>query len=232
VPSHLRRSGTPSRLRTTFGACFVVRSAHRDARVHRLLQLVVGRRSLMDVSRRRAGLVAESAQTTGFATHGTVRAGLPPHEVGAAPRNRRARRWSSCCRRLSCVASLTDEWSTETQHNIALGNQVKSPASIAGKALPPSRQPDRSQPSAAASRSRCKMAKRVTQAKSDPTMLLLLAASGIVGLLVIRRYGVVPVLRTLNHALGIARVVRSAQPTRRRRARRVRPKVLGFSRSP
>jgi hypothetical protein len=76
------------------------------------------------------------------------------------------------------------------------------------------------------------MAKRVTQAKSDPTMLLLLAASGIVGLLVIRRYGVVPVLRTLNHALGIARVVRSAQPTRRRRARRVRPKVLGFSRSP
>jgi hypothetical protein len=76
------------------------------------------------------------------------------------------------------------------------------------------------------------MTKRLTQANSDPTALLLLAAIGIVGLLVVRRHGVVPVLRTLNQALGIARLVRSAQPARRRRARRVRPKVLGFSRIP
>ena len=78
------------------------------------------------------------------------------------------------------------------------------------------------------------MTKRVTQAKSDPTMLLLLAAIGLVGLFVTRRYGVVPVLRTVNQALGIARIVRSAhrsaaRPARRRPARRVRPKVLGFS---
>jgi hypothetical protein len=51
------------------------------------------------------------------------------------------------------------------------------------------------------------MTKRVTQAKSDPTMLVLLAAIGIVGLLVARRYGVAHVLRTANQALGIARVV-------------------------
>ena len=78
------------------------------------------------------------------------------------------------------------------------------------------------------------MAKRVTQAKSDPTLLLVLAAIGLVGLFVTRRYGVVPVLRTVNQALGIARVVRSAgrsaaRPARRRPARRVRPKVLAFS---
>jgi hypothetical protein len=78
------------------------------------------------------------------------------------------------------------------------------------------------------------MTKRVTQAKSDPTMLILLAAIGVVGLLVARRYGVAYVLRTVNHALGIARVVRTtrpsaARPTRRRPARRVRPKVMGFS---
>ena len=89
-----------------------------------------------DVSRRRADLAAGSAQTTGPAPCRTVRAGGPPREVGAARRPRKARRWSSCCRRLSCVASLTDEWSTETEHNIALGNQVKSRASIAGKAPP------------------------------------------------------------------------------------------------
>jgi hypothetical protein len=78
------------------------------------------------------------------------------------------------------------------------------------------------------------MTKRVTQAKSDPTMLVLLAAIGIVGLLVARRYGVAHVVRTVNQALGIARVVRTALPsaarlTRRRPARRVRPKVIGFS---
>ena len=78
------------------------------------------------------------------------------------------------------------------------------------------------------------MTKRVTQAKSDPTMLLVLAAIGLVGLFVTRRYGVVPVLRTVNQALGIARVVRSAgrsaaRPARRGPARRVRPKVLAFS---
>jgi hypothetical protein len=78
------------------------------------------------------------------------------------------------------------------------------------------------------------MTKRVTRAKSDPTMLLALAAIGLVGLFVARRYGLAPVLGTVNQALGIARVVRSAsrsaaRPTRRRPARRVRPKVLAFS---
>ena len=77
------------------------------------------------------------------------------------------------------------------------------------------------------------MTKRVTRATSDPTMLLVLAAIGLVGLFVTRRYGVVPVLRTVNQALGIARVVRrsrsAARPTRKRPARRVRPKVLAFS---
>jgi hypothetical protein len=65
-------------------------------------------------------------------------------------------------------------------------------------------------------------------------MLLLLAAIGVVGLLVARRYGVVNGLRTVNRALGIARVVRTGRPsaaqsTRKRPARRVRPKVLRFS---
>jgi hypothetical protein len=64
-------------------------------------------------------------------------------------------------------------------------------------------------------------------------MLVLLAAIGIVGLLVTRRYGVAHVLRTVNQALGIARVLRTARlsvarPTHRRRARKVRPKVMGF----
>ena len=89
-----------------------------------------------DVSRRRADLAAGSAQTTGAAPCRTVRPRAPQREVGAARHPRRARRWSSCCRRLSCVASLTDEWSTRTEHNIALGNQVESSASIAGKAPP------------------------------------------------------------------------------------------------
>jgi hypothetical protein len=53
----------------------------------------------------------------------------------------------------------------------------------------------------------------VTQAKSDPTMLVLLAAIGIVGLLVARRYGVAHVLRTVNQALGFARVVRTTRPS-------------------
>lgn len=79
------------------------------------------------------------------------------------------------------------------------------------------------------------MTKRVTQTTSDPTMLLLLAALGLVGLYVARRYGVVSVLGTVNRALGIARVVRSAgrspaRPARKGRARRVRPKVVAFSR--
>ena len=74
----------------------------------------------------------------------------------------------------------------------------------------------------------------MVKSKSDPTTLVVLAALGIVGLLVIRRYGVVPVLRTANQALGIARVVQSARrsaarPARRKPARKVRPKVLGFS---
>jgi hypothetical protein len=82
------------------------------------------------------------------------------------------------------------------------------------------------------------MTKRVTRATSDPTMLLVLAAIGLVGLFVTRRYGVVPVLRTVNQALGIARVVRSSRSaarathkgaTRKRPARRIRPKVLAFS---
>jgi hypothetical protein len=78
------------------------------------------------------------------------------------------------------------------------------------------------------------MTKRVTQARSDPTVLLVLAAIGLVGLFVTRRYGLAAVLRRVNEALGIARVVRSAsrsaaRPTRRRPARRVRPKVLAFS---
>jgi hypothetical protein len=78
------------------------------------------------------------------------------------------------------------------------------------------------------------MTKRVTQARSDPTVLLVLAAVGLVGLFVARRYGLAAVLRRVNQALGIARVVRSAsrsvaRPTRRRPARRVRPKVLAFS---
>lgn len=78
------------------------------------------------------------------------------------------------------------------------------------------------------------MTRRVTQAKSDATTLLVLAAIGLVGLFVARRYGVAPVLRTVNRALGIARVVRSAgrsaaRPARRGRARRIRPKVVAFS---
>jgi hypothetical protein len=76
--------------------------------------------------------------------------------------------------------------------------------------------------------------KRVTQSKPDLTTLLLLAAVGVVGLLVARRYGVVNGLRTVNRVLGIARIVRTGRPSaarsvRKRPARRVRPKVLRFS---
>ena len=46
------------------------------------------------------------------------------------------------------------------------------------------------------------MAKRATQAKPDPTMLLQLAAIGVVGLIVARRYGVVNGLHTVNRALA------------------------------
>lgn len=60
-------------------------------------------------------------------------------------------------------------------------------------------------------------------------MLLLLAAVGVVGLIVARRYGVVNGLRTVNGALGIARTVRAGRPTGKRSARRIRPKVLSFS---
>ena len=67
--------------------------------------------------------------------------------------------------------------------------------------------------------------KRLTQAKPDTTMLLLLAAIGVVSLIVARRYGVVNGLWTVNRALGIARIVRTGRP-----ARRVRPKVVRFSR--
>lgn len=93
--------------------------------------------------------------------------------------------------------------------------------------------PGRPQPSVGASRS-LEMTRRVTKAKSDPTLLLLLAAIGLVGLFVTRRYGLAPVLRTVNQALGIASVVRSAgrsapRSARRGPARRVRPKVLAFS---
>ena len=131
MPSHLRESGNASRSRTTFGACFTVRSAHNGARVHGLLQMVVGRRSSIDVSRRRAGLAADRVQTTGLSIYHALRTGSPPRGVDTAPRNRRACGWYSYCRGLSCVASLTDEWSTETEHNIALRNQAKSHASIA-----------------------------------------------------------------------------------------------------
>ncbi len=68
--------------------------------------------------------------------------------------------------------------------------------------------------------------KRVTQTKPDSTTLLLLAVVGVVGLLVVRRYGVVNGLRTVNQVLGIARLVRTG---RKRPARRVRSKVLRFS---
>ncbi len=66
-------------------------------------------------------------------------------------------------------------------------------------------------------------------------MLLLLAAIGIVGLLVARRYGAVHGLRAVNRALGIARTVREGRPSagraaRKRPARKVRPEVLRFSR--
>ena len=69
----------------------------------------------------------------------------------------------------------------------------------------------------------------MTRPKSDQTMLLMLAGIGLVGLLLARRHGVVPVLRTVNQALGIARVLRSTRPGRKRPARRVRPEVLAFA---
>jgi hypothetical protein len=77
------------------------------------------------------------------------------------------------------------------------------------------------------------MTTRVREGKSNPTTLVLLAAIGIVSLLVARRHGLVHVLRTANQALGIARLVRTAgRPAaapRHKQARRVRTRVLGFS---
>lgn len=77
------------------------------------------------------------------------------------------------------------------------------------------------------------MAKRATQLTSDPTRLILFAVLGVAGLLLARRYGVVPALRAVNQGLRVARIVRTARsgarPARKRPARRVRPKVLGFS---
>ena len=69
----------------------------------------------------------------------------------------------------------------------------------------------------------------MTRPTSDQTMLLVLVGIGLVGLLVARRHGVLPMLRTVNQALGIARVLRSRRPGRKRPARRVRPKVLAFA---
>jgi len=78
------------------------------------------------------------------------------------------------------------------------------------------------------------MVKRTTPAKPDPMMWVLLAAIGIVGLVVARRYGVVNGLRTVNRALGLARTVGAGRPSvgrsrGKRPARKVRPKVLRFS---
>ena len=78
------------------------------------------------------------------------------------------------------------------------------------------------------------MAKHLTQSRQHQATLMLLAAVGIVGLLVVRRYGLVQGLRTVNRALGIARVVHAmrppaSRPARRRPARRIQPKVLGFT---
>ena len=50
------------------------------------------------------------------------------------------------------------------------------------------------------------MARRVNRAKPDPTLLILLAAIGLVGVLVTRRYGLVPVLRTVSRTQAHAEV--------------------------
>ena len=76
------------------------------------------------------------------------------------------------------------------------------------------------------------MTRRVTS--SDKATLLLLAAAGLVGLFIARRYGLVQGLRTVNRALGIARMMRTARPPaprlgRQRLARRVRPRAVAFS---
>jgi len=75
------------------------------------------------------------------------------------------------------------------------------------------------------------MTKRMTLVKPQSTTLLLLAAIGIAGLFVARRYGVVSGLRAVNSALGIAPAVRpsASRSARKRPARRVRSKVLRFS---
>jgi hypothetical protein len=74
------------------------------------------------------------------------------------------------------------------------------------------------------------MMKWVTQAKPDPTMLLLLAPVGVVGVLVARRYGVVSGLRTVNRALDIARTVQAGRlQGNGLPASKVRPKVVHFA---
>src|SRR5262245_57101523 len=62
---------------------------------------------------------------------------------------------------------------------------------------------------AVALRSRLTMAKRATHWTRDPATLIVLATVGMIGLLVARRHGVLPALRTVNRALGIVRVVRT-----------------------
>ncbi len=71
------------------------------------------------------------------------------------------------------------------------------------------------------------MVKRYKRSRLDPTTFILLAAVGVVGALVARRYGLLQGLRTVNRALGVASVVRAP---RKPRARPVRPKVVRFSR--
>ena len=78
------------------------------------------------------------------------------------------------------------------------------------------------------------MIRHVTPSTADKAVLLLLAGAGLVGLLVVRRYGLVHGLRTVNRALAIARLVRTVRPSaprlaRKRPARRVRPKAVAFS---
>jgi hypothetical protein len=74
----------------------------------------------------------------------------------------------------------------------------------------------------------------MTRSKPDPTTLIVLAAVALAGLLVARRYGLVHGLRTVNRALGIARVLRRTRPpaariARKQAARRVRPRAIVFS---
>lgn len=75
------------------------------------------------------------------------------------------------------------------------------------------------------------MTKSAMQTKANPTMLVLLAGIGIVGLILARRYGAVRVLSAVNEGLQVARRVRpsATRHKRKRPARKVRPTVLRFS---